>query len=291
MSASAGRSGASLNDIVPIAATCSACGRSEVAACAAEGTACDSCSDRYLRSIDAEFLDDYARFGARSRQVIAEACLRALVLSDISNRKLLGATIYEQFVAAATDFVGLYHALINRRSEPIVKSVLGFRLEAPAALTFFAHLADSGPTELLHALGLPHAEQTAAMPAWLDVRERKQVKVALLEALADLHRLSEFRDVGERALVSAALRPGAAGTLTEHAGWLAGRRLLAGHVAALALNREGRGVEINLLSTDEDTLSAVVDGIDIITRLSRNVIFAFVSLNGPSAFRDGFPLA
>lgn len=279
-----------MNEIVPVASSCPACGRSDSAACPSAENACETCADRYLRSIDADFLDDYARFGARSRQVIAEACLRALVLSDTSDRKLLAATVYEQFVAAATDFIGLYHALINRRSEPIVKSVLGFRLDVPAALAFFAHLADSGPTELLHALGLPHAEQTAAMPVGLDARERQQVQAALLEALADLHRLAGFRGVGERALVSAARRFGGAGTLTEHAGWLAGKRLPAGQVAALALNREGRGVEINLLSTDEDTLSAVVDGIDIITRLSRNVIFAFVSLHGPAAFRDGFPL-
>jgi len=56
----------------------------------------------------------------------------------------------------------------------------------------------------------------------------------------------------------------------------------------LALNRERSGVEINLLNTDERTLGAVVDGIDTMTRLTRNVIFAFVSLHGQSQFEDGF---
>ena len=57
---------------------------------------------------------------------------------------------------------------------------------------------------------------------------------------------------------------------------------------SLALNRENGSVEINLLSTDEETLGAVVDAIDVMTRLTRNVIFAFVSLNSPAQFREGF---
>jgi hypothetical protein len=268
---------------------CDACGRPERGVTAVGETACPVCADRHLRSIDADFLDDYARFGARSRQVVAEACLRALVLSDSSDRKLLAMTIYEQFVAAATDFIGLYHALLNRRNQPIVKGVLGFELDAPAAVSFFNHLSGSGPAELLLALGLPHAEQTAALPATYDRRERKQIKAALAEAHADLERLGEFRTVGERALVNASRRLGGPRTLTDRAGWLVGKHLSAGQVAALALSQDGRGLEINLLGTDEDTLGAVVDGIDIVTRLSRNIIFAFVSLNGPAAFRDGFP--
>jgi hypothetical protein len=277
-------------ELTSVASVCPECGHHQLESfndgCE---TGCASCFERYLRSIDADFLDNYARFGARGRQVVAEACLRALVLSDMSDRKLLAMTVYEQFVAAAADFIGLYRALLNRRTEPIVKGMLGFELATRDTLRFFSDLAGSGPTAMLNAVGLPHGDQVPSLAvSSLDKRERQQVRAALLEALSDLCRLTEFRDVGERALVNAARRLGAT-TLTDQTGWIAGSRLPAGQVAALALNRERRAVEINLLSTDEDTLAAVVDGIDVLTRLTRNIIFAFVSLHSPAQFREGFP--
>lgn len=272
-----------------LAVACPECGEA-VATSPLDGSQrqCALCSDRYLRSLDAAFLDNYARFGARGRLVVAEACLRQLVLSDLDDRKLLAMTVYEQFIAAATDFIGLYHALRNRRVAPIVKGVLGFQLDVPAAMAFFDELASGGPTEMLYAFGLPHPDQMRVLSAELDRRERRQVAAALTDALADLDRLLEFQAVGEQALVSAARRLGGPMALADQTSWLSGRRLDPGQVAALVLNRERSGVEINLLGTDEDTLGAVVDGIDTLTRLTRNVIFAFVSLHGRSQFEDGF---
>ncbi|MHB8577334.1 MAG: hypothetical protein ACYDCQ_18635 [Dehalococcoidia bacterium] len=253
-------------------------------------TRCLRCSDLFLRRSDAAFLDSYARLGARGRLVVAEACLRQLVLSDTGDRKLLAMSVYEQFVAAATDLIGLYHALDNRREAPIIKGILGFKLDVPRALAFFEELLSRGPTAFIGALGLPHPEQVRLLASDLDARERRQVWAALTETLADLDRLVAFQEIGERALVSAATQLRGPVALADQTAWLP-HPAEASQVAALAMDRDGRHVEVNLLNTDEDTLGAVVDGIDTMTRLTRNIIFAFVSLHAPVDFRSGFPEA
>jgi hypothetical protein len=254
----------------------------------ADGAPCPACFERSLREVDAEFLDNYAGFGARSRIVVAEACLRALVLSDVADRKLLAIQVYDQFVAAASDLIGLYFALMERRATPITRAILGFQLDVPRAVTFFDNLLSLGPMEMLAGLGLPHPEQVEALAGALDRRERRQVREALQEALGDLDRLGDFQAIGEHALVGAANRLRGPMALAERSSWLPGGKLGPGQVAAVALDEARRGVEINVLSTDEETLGAVVDGIDVMTRLVRNLIFAFVSLHGPAQFRSGF---
>lgn len=239
---------------------------------------CLPCFDRYLRGIDNEFLDNYARLGARGRIVVAEACLRELVVSDLGDRRLLAMTIYEQFVGVATDLLALYHALLERERTPITRGVLRFDLDVARTVDFFARLGLGGAAEMLYAVGLPHPDQLPLLPGDLDARERKQVRAALWEALSDFARLDAYRTVGEQALVSAAARLGSPRALVDGTAWLAGRSLEPGHVAALALTATGRALEINVLNTDEETLGNVVDGIDIMTRLIRNLIFAYVSL-------------
>lgn len=249
---------------------------------------CSVCIDRSLRAVDAEFLDNYARLGARSHQVVAEACLKGLVLSDTADRKLLAMTVYEQFVAAAADFIGLYHALLDRQHAPIIRGVLGFELTAEKVRRFFEVLAVEGPTEMLNLLGLPHPDQVAARAGSLDARERKQVRAALREALGDLDRLIDYRTVCEQALVGAAQRLHGLMALTDKTAWLPGRQAAPGQIAALALHPNGHQVEVDLLNTDEETLGAVVDGVDVLTRLVRNIIFAFVSLHSAEEFSTGF---
>jgi hypothetical protein len=269
--------------------TCSVCGVSiESHAHGESGNRCVVCFERYLRAVDAAFLDDYAKLGARKRLVVAETCLRGLVLADLDDRKLLAMAVYEQFIAATTDVIALYHALLDRRGAPIVKGVLGFQLDLPQALAFFADLSEFGPTELLASLGLPHPSQIAGLDSGLDRRERGQVRAALSDAMADLVRLLDFRPVGEQALVGAARRLNGRVALTDQTAWLSGRRLPAGQVAALTLSDNRDSVELSTFSTDEETLGAVVDGIEVMTRLVRNIIFSFVSLHSPKQFHDGF---
>ncbi len=264
--------------------TCAECGALLDGGHSGDARLCLDCFDGYLRRLDAQFLDSFGRLGARKHIIVAEACLKELVLSDTADRKLLALSIYEQFIAAASDLLAVYHAMLERRRRPVMRGVLEFQLDRARVVDFFARLASDGPREMLDAVGLPHAEQVALLHTDLDERERKQVRAALIDAIADLEHLVAFEEVGERALVGAARRLAGPMPVVDQTGWIEGRRLDPGQVAAIALDAGGRQLEVNVLSTDEETLGNVVDGIEIMTRLLRNLIFAYVSLHG-----DGSP--
>lgn len=268
--------------------TCAECGALLDGGHPGEARLCLDCFDGYLRRLDAEFLDSFGRLGARKHIIVAEACLKALVLSDTPDRKLLAMSIYEQFIASAADLLAVYHALLARSERPVMRGVLEFQLDRARVIDFFARLASDGPREMLDAAGLPHAEQVAWLHADLDERERKQVRAALIDAVADLESLVAFEEVGEQALVGAAQRLAGPMPVVDQTGWLEGRRIDAGQVAAIALGASGRQLEVNVLSTDEETLGNVVDGIEIMTRLLRNLIFAYVSLHGDGAPYDAW---
>ncbi len=270
------------------ARTCAECGTLLDAARPADARVCLDCFDRYLRGLDADFLDSFGRLGARKQIIVAEACLKGLVLSDTADRKLLAISIYEQFIAAASNLLAVYDALIDRERQPIMRGILQFELDRARVIDFFARLTSDGPREMLDAAGLPHAEQVVALPGDLDARERKQVRAALIDALADLERLVAFEEVGERALVGAAQRLAAPMPVIEQTAWLEGRSIEPGQVAALALSAGGRRLEVNVLSTDEETLGNVVDGIEVMTRLVRNLIFSYVSLHPNGAPFDAW---
>ncbi|HLZ71234.1 MAG TPA: hypothetical protein VKV26_15135 [Dehalococcoidia bacterium] len=270
------------------ALTCAECGAILDTARQEHGRICLDCFDRRLRGLDADFLDNFGRLGARKHIILAEATLKALVLSDTADRKLLAISIYEQFVASAADLLAVYHALIERERRPIMRGVLAFQLDRARVLDFFARLSVEGPREMLDAAGLPHAEQIAGLQLGIDARERRQLQAALIDALADLERLVAFEEVGERALVGAAERLAAPMPVVAQTEWLEGRGIEPDQVAALALGAGGRRLEVNVLSTDEQTLGNVVDGIEVMTRLVRNLIFAYVSLHPDGAPHDAW---
>ena len=268
--------------------TCADCGTLLDGGRPGEARLCLNCFDGYLRRLDAEFLDSFGRLGARKHIIVAEACLKGLVLSDTADRKLLAMSIYEQFVAASADLLAVYDAMLDRQARPVMRSVLEFQLDRARVVDFFTRLATDGPRDVLDAVGLPHAEQVALLRTDLDERERKQVRAALIDAVADLESLVAFEEVGERALVGAAQRLTGPLPVVDQTSWLQGRRIDAGQVAAIALGAGGRQLEVNVLSTDEETLGNVVDGIEIMTRLLRNLIFAYVSLHGDGAPYDAW---
>ncbi len=266
-------------------AVCTVCGQPVPDVDGARAVRCDACFDAYLRSIDAAFLEHYAEFGARSRQVVAEACLRALVLANAGDRKLLGVTVYEQFVQAASALIGVATALRGRRAAPISRAILDFRLDQGSTERFFAEVARTGGPELLAALGLPTAEQVRP---GLPPRIERDVKKALHEAVADLARLRDFRALGERALALAAdhFRGGVA--LMSRTEWLAGREISPAQVASVALDAHRGRLDIAALRVDEERLAQVVDAIDVMTRLTRNLVYAFVQVHEPASFLNGF---
>lgn len=242
---------------------------------------CPACLDVSLRSIDAAFLDNFARFGARSRQVIAEVCLRALVLSDTADRKILGATVYEQFVQAAADLINLYYALQGRAGRSIAHSFLSFNLDETHCLNFFADMVEFSPTDILDALGLVHPDRVHDVLPELLRKEQRELTKALRDVVRDIERLSAYQEIGETALVRASEQLHSVFTLTDHLPWSEGGRLEADRVAALAFDARRGHVSSNALNVDETRLAEVVDGIDVMTRLSRNLIYAFLSINAP----------
>lgn len=241
---------------------------------------CPACLDSYLRTIDAEFLDNFARFGARSRQVVAEVCLRALVLSDAADRKILGATVYEQFVQAAAGLINLYYALQARNECSITHSFLSFDLDETHCLNFFADMVEFSPTDILDSLGLVHPDRVPDLFPELLQQEQRELVKALRETLRDVERIADYQEVGEAALVRASEQIHSVFALADRLPWEAGR-LTADRVAAIALDTRGGGVSLSALSIDEARLAEVVDGIDVMTRLSRNLIYAFLSINAP----------
>lgn len=254
-----------------------------------DGTApvCPACLDASLRAIDATFLDDYARLGARSRQVVAEVCLRALVLSDAADRKILGAAVYEQFVQTTADLINLYYALLGRRERSIAQSFLSFRLDQAECLNFFADMVEYSPTDILESLGLIDPERVPHLYPDLSKRETRELSAALREAIRDFGRLSDYQEIGETALVRASEQMRSVFALTDQPPWPELGRLAPDKVAALALDAHHGGVSLNALSVDEARLAEVIDGIDVMTRLSRNLIYAYLSINAPEVLEQG----
>lgn len=273
------------NSVQPV---CTVCGEVIVGVDGSRGVRCGACFETYLRSVDAGFLEHFAEFGARARQVVAETCLRALVLANAGDRKLLGMTVYEQFVGAASDLIALVAALRDRASAPIARTFLDFQLDEDAAGRFFVDVSARGPAEWLALLDLPSPERVRpGLPAKIE----RDVRRSLGEAMTDLARLREYRGLGERALALAAdhFRGGMA--LASRTEWLAGRGLSAVQVASVALDARHGRLDIAALRVDEERLAQIVDAIDVMTRLARNLTYAFVQLHEPDAFVAGFPSA
>jgi hypothetical protein len=109
--------------------TCRDCGRPlSFHAGDAHAVRCRDCFDGFLLAKDVEFLESYAQLGVTSRRIVAETCLRALVMESPPHRKVLALQIVEQYVQAAGDMIGLYYALKQRGREPVMRVMLDFKL-------------------------------------------------------------------------------------------------------------------------------------------------------------------
>jgi hypothetical protein len=270
-----------------IEARCAVCSAPVVTDAQGRAVRCAACFETYLRGIDAAFLDNLSRFGVRSRQVVAETCLRALVLANADDRKLLGMTIYEQFVQAAADLIALHRALRRRQVQPVAQSFLEFKLDGPAVRAFFTELSLEGPAAMLAAVNLPHPAALPPLPG-MDRRDRRDIERALRDAVRDFDELIRYQELGERALAVAAEHLRGGTTLADRTQWVAGRPISPNQVASIALNAEGGRLDIAAVRVDEERMEEVVNGIDIFTRLSRNLIHAFLTLHHPREFEAGF---
>jgi hypothetical protein len=121
-----------------------------------------------------------------------------------------------------------------------------------------------------------------------NAKDRRGVEKSLREAVLDFERVIGFQELGERALAVASEHMRGRTALADRTQWLANRAISPNQVASIALDSEGGRLDIAALRIDEERLELVIDGIDVFTRLSRNLIHAFLMLNDPGQFANGF---
>ena len=241
---------------------------------------CPACFDKYLFGLDAGFLESYRKFGARSRLIVAETCLRGLVLESPEHRKVLAMTIFEQYVGAMNDLAGLFTAFLNRGHAPILRSFLEFRLDAQSTPAFFAAVNSVDDVALCAALGLPLPREAQTMYDHLDESEAYDVAVAIYHLVQDLRKVTDQGDAAAMALAQFAGQIGNA-VIASDARWLNGgaKGLNPDQVAMLILDNRRRTFSVQGLTADEGAMSQVVAAIDTATRAASNLIFAYLQTN------------
>jgi hypothetical protein len=259
---------------VPSSDACSDCGTA--LEYLAEGNRCPACFDAYLTGLDAGFLESYRRFGCRSRLVVAETCLRGLVLDTPEHRKVLAMTIFEQYVQAMNDLAGIFIALRNRQQAPVLKSFLEFRLDAASAALFFEAVQSVSNAELCAALDLPMPYEVASRCGHLGPEEARELEIAVHHFMQDVRKAT---DQGEGAAMALSQFAGAAANavIANDASWLdGGSELTPDQVALLVLDNRRRAVTVQGLTADEGAMGQVVDAIDTVTRAASNLIYAYL---------------
>ncbi len=241
----------------------------------AGGSRCPVCFDRYLTDLDAGFLESYRRFGCRSRLVVAETCLRGLVLDTPEHRKVLAMTIFEQYVLAMTDLAGLLSAFRHREEAPILKSFMDFRLDAATALDFFESIQSVSDTQICADLDLPLPAEVAERCRHLNPEDAYSVSVAIDHLVQDLRKSTDKANA--LALAQVAGQGGSVVTANDTK-WLngAGNDITPDQVAMLVLDSRNRSLAVQGLTADENSMGQVIDAIDTVTRAGSNLIFAYL---------------
>lgn len=237
---------------------------------------CLACFDEHLYSVDAGFLESYRRFGCRSRLVVAESCLRSLVVESPDHRKVLAMTIFEQFVQAMADLAGLFYAFQKRHEAPILKSFMDFRLDAPKATAFFETIRNTSDPELCGMLDIPMPAYVRTLCPHLSQDEAYSVSVAVHHLMLDLRKATEHGEAGALALAQMSEQVGGS-VIAPDARWLEGAaRLNPDEVAMLVLDSKRRSFYVQGLTADENAMGQVVDALDTVTRAASNLIFAYL---------------
>ena len=238
---------------------------------------CPACFDDYLHSIDVGFLDSYRRFGARSRLIVAETCLRGLALESLEHRKVLAMQIFEQYILAMSDLAGLFLAFKKRREAPIVKTFLEFRLDRDSSVGFFEAVRSVSDVQLCAALDLPLPAYVTTLCPHLSKDDAYSVSVAIHHLTQDLRKVTDHGEAGALALAQMAGQVGGA-VIASDASWLNGSaaNLTPDQVAMLVLDSKRRNLYVQGLTADESSMGQVVDAIDSATRAASNLVFAYL---------------
>ncbi len=267
-----------MTDLTTTENGCADCGTEVLAEEA--GARCPVCFERYLYSLDVGFLDSYRKFGCKSPAIVAETCLRGLVLAAPEHRKILASTIFQQYIQAMTDLAGLFTALRERSQAPILKSFSEFRLDANNAVAFYEAVQSVNDLQLCAALELPAPVQVAEACPHLDEVEAYQVAVAIYHLVQDLRKATDRGGPAAEALAQLNQNLGSA-LISENARWMTGvgPGLSPDQVAMLVLDARKQAFTVQGLSADERVMEHVVDAITTVTRASSNLIFAYLQTN------------
>ena len=267
-------------DRTSLEATCRDCGRPlSFHAGDARPARCSACFDGFMQARDIEFLSSYAELGVTSRRIIAETCLRALVTESPPVRKVLAMNIMEQYVQAAGDLIGLVYALRQRGQQPIMRALLGFKLDRTSALAFFQELANTPQADVMASLGLPMPGQIASQLLSLSKSDARDLRRAMVQMLGDLARTREMGEGVALALaqVSSEARSGAA--ITKQSAWLDNVGLKSNQVAAIGIDEQRRTINITAISVDEKRLQNVVSVIGAMTNISSTLVYATLTVH------------
>ncbi len=263
----------------PLEATCRDCGRPlSFHVHETQPARCAECFDGFMQARDIEFLSSYAELGVTSRRILAETSLRALVTESPPARKVLAMNIMEQYIHAAGDMIGLVHALRQRGREPVMRALLGFKLDRSSALSFFQEIATTSESELLGSLGLPTPEQIARKLPSLSKGDARDLKRAMVQMLGDFKRTGEMGEGVALALAQAAGESRAGAALTKQSAWLDNTGLKPNQIAAIAIDEQRRTINITAISVDEKRLQNIVSVIGAITNISSTLIYATLTV-------------
>ncbi len=232
-----------------------------------------------MQARDIEFLSSYAELGVTTRRILAETSLRALVTESPPVRKVLAMNIMEQYVSAASDMIGLVHALRRRGREPVMRAFLGFKLDRASALAFFQEIATTSESELLASLGLPTPDQIVRRLPSLSKSDARDLKRAMVQMLGDFKRTGEMGEGVALALAQSAGERSGSAAITKQSAWLDNIGLAPNQVASISIDEQRRTINITAITVDEKRLQNVVSVIGAMTHISSTLIYATLTVH------------
>lgn len=235
---------------------------------------CADCYDGFLAARDIDFLESYSQLGVTSRRIIAETCLRALVMESPPVRKVLAMQILEQYVQEAGDMIGLYYALKQRGKQPLMRAMLEFKLDRDTAMTFFQEVATTPTDEVLRSLGLPMPAQLKTKYPQLSKSDERDLRLQMQQMLGDVKRIGDMGEGVMLALAQASGERRGGAAITKQSRWLDNTGLRPDQVAAISLDEGRRTVNIAAISVDEKRLENIVSAIGAMTHISSTLIYA-----------------
>ena len=255
-------------------ATCDDCGISFDLHGLHETTAlCVECFASYLDTLEVPFLEQYSRFGAKSRRTVAEALFRALVVADPDDRKVMGMRIVEEYLGAAGELMALYLALRNRGQSPVIRTFMDFELSESSVAVFRALTDGRSQDQLLRDLGFPTLTDLEAAKPEIRKRDFKQMRAAINAIPDGLERVGRLE---ARALLQLHDGLKKSGTLAQRVDWIPERGIQQHQVALLVLEHRQRVLVTHALSIEQPQLEVFVGAIDQITQAARDLIWLYL---------------